>query len=116
MSTSPPIANAASWTSDVDSGASDDEEIAVWGQGEEEPDLSTHLLVRTIRASQDYQDAISYIGSKKFGGPKNVEEMKKLLATFLGHSAGEYFSDERMEAFAEVQSTLTVSSRNKKKN
>ena len=79
-----------------------------------EPDLSDHQLIRVIKASQDYHDAVEYIGTKKFGGPKNVDEMKRLLKMFMGKPAGEYFSEDRMEAFAQVQLSITASSRNKK--
>jgi hypothetical protein len=111
MNSVPPAAAGAADYSD-DSSAS--EEIAVWGEGEEEPDLSTHRRLRVIKSSQDFLDAQQYLFTKKYGGPKTVEATKKILKTFVGKPAGQYFSDDRMEAFAELQAAFTATGLNQK--
>lgn len=57
--------------------------------------ISLSRLIRVIKNSQDYTDALAYISTKKYGGPKNVSDMKNLLRPFLNSAAGEYFTDDR---------------------
>ena len=71
-----PPAAAAAATSDVES---DEEDILVWGQEEDEPDLSVNHLIRHVKCSHDYADAVNYLGVKEYGAPKTVEDMKKVL-------------------------------------
>ena len=106
---SPPPAAAAAAPGD-----DSDDDILVWGQDEEESDLSVNRLIRTIKDSHDYVIALKYIGSKKYGGPKNVADMRKMLHPFLAPPAGEYFTDDRRDAFTNVQMSINLSSRNKK--
>jgi hypothetical protein len=67
MSSIPPTVAAAAGAADS---SDDSSEIAVWGQGEDEPDLSVHRLIRIIKASQEYSDAVEYLSTRKYGGPK----------------------------------------------